>query len=59
MTRLRQQTLEELERRNYSANTIRVYLRAVEDFACYFKRRPRSIRTRAYSRVSSSPVTRS
>ena len=40
MTRLRQQTLEELERRNYSANTIRVYLRAVEDFACYFKRRP-------------------
>ncbi len=40
MTRLRQQTLEELERRNYSANTIRVYLRAVEDFARYFQRRP-------------------
>ena len=32
--------LEELERRNYSANTFRCYIRAVEDFARYFKRRP-------------------
>ena len=32
--------LEELERRNYSANTFRCYIRAVEDFARYFQRRP-------------------
>ena len=40
MTRLRQQMLDELERRNYSANTVRVYIRTVENFAHYFKRRP-------------------
>ena len=32
--------LEELERRNYSPGTTRAYLRAVEDFARYFKRPP-------------------
>ena len=31
MTRLRQQMLDELERRNYSANTVRVYIRTFED----------------------------
>ncbi len=40
MTQLRQQMLEELERRNYSANTIQVYLRAVEEYAGYFNKRP-------------------
>ncbi len=40
MTQLRRQMLEELERRNYSANTVRTYIRTVEDLARYFKRRP-------------------
>lgn len=40
MTRLRQIMSEELERRNYSESTIRIYLRVVEQFSRYFHRRP-------------------
>ncbi len=40
MTRLRQMMLEELERRNYSPRTAECYLRAVEDFAGYYRRPP-------------------
>ena len=40
MTRLRKIMLEELERRNYSQETIRAYVHAVKDFAAYFQRPP-------------------
>ena len=40
MTALRQRMLEELQRHNYSKETIRLYLFAVKDFARYFKKRP-------------------
>ncbi len=44
MTRLRQQMLEELERRNYSPQTARSYLREVAEFARYFHRPPDQLR---------------
>jgi integrase/recombinase XerD len=40
MTELRQRMLEELRRRNYSLQTIRVYLHHVADFAHHFHRSP-------------------
>ena len=40
MTHLRKKMLEELERRNYSASTVRCYLRVVEDFAATSSKRP-------------------
>lgn len=40
MTHLRKMMLEELQRRNYSENTTRYYIRAVEDFSRRFNRPP-------------------
>jgi integrase/recombinase XerD len=44
MTNLRKRMLEELQRRNYSAETIRAYLFAVKDFATHFGKRPDLLR---------------
>jgi hypothetical protein len=40
VTRLRQRMLDELQRRNYSPNTVRSYMHAVEEFAINFAGRP-------------------
>ena len=40
MTHLRKMMLEELQRRNYSENTTRCYIRTVEDFSRRFNRPP-------------------
>ena len=45
MTELRQRMLEELQRRNYSPETIRAYLQHVAAFAQHFHRPPDQLRT--------------
>lgn len=40
VTHLRKLMLDELQRRNYAQNTVRAYIRVIEDFAKYFRRSP-------------------
>ena len=46
MTRLRKMMLDELQRRNFSEDTIRHYIRTVEEFARHFNRPPDRLGTR-------------
>ena len=43
MTRIRKMMLEELQRRNYSTETIRAYINAVKHYAEYFNRSPEKL----------------
>ena len=43
MTQPLEKMLEELQRRNYSSDTIRIYLHAVKDFGKHFRRRPEKL----------------
>ena len=58
MTHLRKAMLEELQRRNLSPITTRIYLRAVEEFAHYYKA-SRPARPEAHPAVSGPSVHRS
>ena len=56
MTHLRKMMLEELQRRNFSEDTIRHYIHTVEDFARHFNRSTGSLRPAAHSRIPSPLV---
>ncbi len=43
MTHLRKMVLEELQRRNYSQNTTKMYIRTIWEFARYFHRSPEKL----------------
>jgi hypothetical protein len=57
---LRQLMIEELQRRNFAATTIRTYVKGVEDFSQYFHRRPDQLgpeHIRRYQRAFGSALS--
>ncbi|PWU03902.1 MAG: hypothetical protein C5B51_17935 [Terriglobia bacterium] len=55
VTELRKRMLEELQRRNFSSDTIRSYIGAVRDFAAYFHKPPDQLGT--IPRRTAAPLT--
>jgi hypothetical protein len=51
VTHLRQRMLDEFQRRNYSPNTVRSYIHAVEEFARYFRRSPEQLSRTTFATI--------
>ena len=52
MTRLRKMMLKELQRRNYYENTVRHYIRTVEEFARHFHCSPDRFSAPAFEKLA-------
>jgi len=51
VNQLRQLMLEELQRRNFAATTIRTYLHGVEQFSRYFRRPPDQLGLKTFASI--------